>query len=125
VLPIRKSLDSEIRRKKNKKLRHLRINTLHRDEKKLLRGHVERELKSRMLKVSKTASPAPVTFMRKADTSKRLVVDYWQLNRFMVPDRYCLLLTKDMMTSLAESIRFSNIDKKSAFNKLRLHTKDI
>ena len=76
--------------------------------------------------ISPTTSPAgsPVLFVKKADGSLRLCVDYRGLNAVTVTDKTALPIIKDMLRRTIGANYFSKIDLKSAFNLLRIAAGD-
>ena len=59
-----------------------------------------------------TVSPwgAPVLFVRKKDGTLRLCIDYKQLNKVNIKNKYMLLMIDDLFDHLKGETMFSNID---------------
>jgi len=53
---------------------------------------------------------APVLFVRKQDGRLRLCIDYRELNRVTVKNKYLLLYIDDLFDQLASAALFSKID---------------
>ncbi|GJU76385.1 putative reverse transcriptase domain-containing protein [Tanacetum coccineum] len=68
---------------------------------------------------------APVMFVKKKDGSFRMCIDYRELNKFTIKNRYPLLWIDDLFDQLQGSQYFSKIDLRSAYHQLRVHEDDI
>ncbi|GJX70781.1 putative reverse transcriptase domain-containing protein [Tanacetum coccineum] len=63
---------------------------------------------------------APVLFVKKKDGSFRMCIDYRELNRLTVKNRYPLPRIDDLFDQLQGSQFFSKIDLRSGYHQLRL-----
>ncbi|GKD88778.1 putative reverse transcriptase domain-containing protein, partial [Tanacetum coccineum] len=68
---------------------------------------------------------APILFMKKKDDSFRMYIDYRELNKLTVKNRYLLLRIDDLFNQLQGSQFFSKIDLISGYHQLRVHEDDI
>ncbi|XP_063941268.1 uncharacterized protein LOC135149473 [Daucus carota subsp. sativus] len=68
---------------------------------------------------------APVLFMKKKDGSMRLCIDYRELNRITVKNRYPLPRIDDLFDQLQGAKYFSKIDLRSGYHQLRVKASDI
>ncbi|KAH0646574.1 hypothetical protein KY284_034458 [Solanum tuberosum] len=68
---------------------------------------------------------APVLFVRKKYSSLRMCIDYHQLNKVTIKNKYPLLRIDDLFDQLQVSIRFSKIDLRSGYHQLRVRECDI
>ncbi|GKE03829.1 putative reverse transcriptase domain-containing protein, partial [Tanacetum coccineum] len=68
---------------------------------------------------------APVLFVKKKDGSFRLCIDYRELNKLTVKNRYPLPRIDDLFDQLQGSQFFSKIDLRSGYHQLRVHEDDI
>ncbi|GJZ65605.1 putative reverse transcriptase domain-containing protein [Tanacetum coccineum] len=68
---------------------------------------------------------APVLFVKKNDGSFRMYIDYKELNKLTVKNRYPLPRIDDLFDQLQGSQFFSKIDLRSGYHHLRVHEDDI
>ncbi|KAI3725499.1 hypothetical protein L1987_65289 [Smallanthus sonchifolius] len=68
---------------------------------------------------------APVLFMKKNDGSFRMCIDYRELNKLTIKNRYPLPRIDDLFDQLQGSTHFSKIDLRSGYHQLRVQEDDI
>ncbi|KAA0053491.1 DNA/RNA polymerases superfamily protein [Cucumis melo var. makuwa] len=68
---------------------------------------------------------APVLFVKKKDGSMRLCIDYRELNKVTVKNRYLLPRIDDLFDQLQRATVFSKIDLRSSYHQLRIRDSDI
>nr|GEV84101.1 putative reverse transcriptase domain-containing protein [Tanacetum cinerariifolium] len=68
---------------------------------------------------------APLLFVKKKDGSFRMCIDYQELNKLTIKNRYPIPKIDDFFDELQGSWYFSKIDLQSGYHQLRVHEEDI
>nr|GEV44793.1 hypothetical protein [Tanacetum cinerariifolium] len=68
---------------------------------------------------------APVLFVKKKDGALRMCIDYIELNKLTIKNRYPLPRIKDLFDQLQGACCFSKIDLRLGYHQLRVKEKDI
>jgi len=90
-----------------------------------LKKQLEELLEKQFIRPSVSPWGAPVLLVKKKDGSMRLCVDYRQLNKVNIKNRYPLLRIDDLMDQLIGAEVFSKIDLRSGYHQIRVKTEDI
>ncbi|GJU50734.1 putative reverse transcriptase domain-containing protein, partial [Tanacetum coccineum] len=77
------------------------------------------------IRLSSSPWGAPILFVKKKDGSFRMCIDYRELNKLTIKNRYPLPRIDDLFDQLQESQFFSKIDLRSGYHQLRVHEDDI
>nr|GEX93246.1 putative reverse transcriptase domain-containing protein [Tanacetum cinerariifolium] len=77
------------------------------------------------IRLSHSPWGAPVLFVKKKDDSMRMCIDYRELNKLTIKNRYPLPRIDDLFDQLQGVRYFSNIDLRSGYHQLRVHEDDI
>ena len=92
-----------------------------------------RELKAQLQEllskgfIRPSASPwgAPILFVKKKDGSFRMCIDYRQLNKVTVKNKYPLPRIVDLCDQLLGACTFSKIDLRSGYHQLKIWLTDV
>ncbi|XP_074326625.1 uncharacterized protein LOC141664569 [Apium graveolens] len=85
-----------------------------------LKEQLEELLDKGFIRPSVSPWGAPVLFVKKKDGSMRLCIDYRELNRITVKNRYPLPRIDDLLDQLEGAKYFSKIDLRSGYHQLRV-----
>ncbi|GJU31762.1 putative reverse transcriptase domain-containing protein, partial [Tanacetum coccineum] len=94
-------------------------------ELKELKDQLQELLERGFIRPSVSPWGAPVLFVKKKDGSMRLCIDYRELNRITVRNRYPLPRIDDLFDQLQGAKFFSKIDLRSGYHQLRVKEQDI
>src|ERR1051325_8471087 len=90
-----------------------------------LKKQLEELLENKFVRPSVSSWGAPVLLVKKKEGSMRLCVDYRQLNKVTIKNRYPLMRIDDLMDQLVGACVFSKIDLRSGYHQICVKTKDI
>ncbi|GKB33878.1 reverse transcriptase domain-containing protein [Tanacetum coccineum] len=90
-----------------------------------LSGQLQEMQDKGIIRPSHSPWGVPVLFVKKKDGSLRTCIDYRELNKLTVKNRYPLPRIDDLFDQLQGSCYFSKIDLRSGYHQLRVHEDDI
>nr|GEY39440.1 hypothetical protein [Tanacetum cinerariifolium] len=79
----------------------------------------------RFIRPSSLPWGAPVLFVKKKDGSFQMCIDYYELNKLTVKNRYPLSRIEDLFDQLQGSRVYSKINLRYGYHQLRVHEEDI
>ena len=109
-IPTRKIWDHAIDLKEMFKPQKRRIYPLSKDEREEVQNFVEDQLRKGYIRLSKSPQISPVFFVGKKDGSKRMVMDYRNLNNQTMKNNYPLLLITDLIDNMGSKCVFTKMD---------------
>nr|KYP42986.1 Retrotransposable element Tf2 [Cajanus cajan] len=90
-----------------------------------LKGQLENLLEKQLVRPSVSPWGVPVLLVKKKDGGSRLCVDYRQLNKLIIKNKYPLPRIDDLMDQLRGASVFSKIDLRSGYHQIRVKEGDI
>ncbi|XP_052732508.1 uncharacterized protein LOC108341297 [Vigna angularis] len=90
-----------------------------------LKKQIEELLDKRFIRSSASPWGAPVLLVKKKDGSSRLCIDYRQLNKLTIKNKYPLPRIDDLLDQLQGACVFSKIDLRSGYHQIRVKEGDI
>ena len=87
-----------------------RVYSLSKNEREEVQNFVSNQLKKGYIRPSKSPQILPVFFVGKKDRSKRMVMDYCNLNNQTVKNNYLLPLITDLIDNIGGKRVFTKID---------------
>jgi len=90
-----------------------------------LKKQLEELLEKQFIRPSVSPWGAPVLLVKKKDGCMRLCVDYRQLTKVTIKNRYPLLRIDDLMDQLVGAEVFSKIDLRLGYHQIRVKVEDI
>jgi len=91
----------------------------------LLEKQIEELLEKQFIKPSMSPWGAPVLLVKKKDGNSRLCVDYRQLNKLTIKNKYPLPRIDDLMDQLHGAAVFSKIDLRLGYHQIRVKYDDV
>ena len=94
-------------------------------ELKELATQLQELLDKGMIRPSVSTWGAPVLFVKKKDGSLRLCIDYRELNKLTIKNKYPLPRIDDLFDQLKDAVYFSKIDLRTGYHQLNIKPEDI
>jgi len=123
IMPMRKVWDYAIDLKETFKPQKGRIYPLSKNEREV-QNFVEDQLRRGYIRPSKSPQTSPVFFVGKKDGSKRMVIDYRNLNDQTIKNNYLLPLITELIDNMGSKKVFMKMDLRWGFNNVRIKEKD-
>ena len=118
ILPEHRQWDYAIELIPGSEPKSLKVYPLSLVEQKELNIFLEENLCTRQIHLSKSPITAPVFFIKKKDSSLRLVQDYCTLNSMTVKNKYSLPLISELVSQLCGARYFTKLDIHWGFNNI-------
>ena len=94
------------------------------EEREEIREFVKEQLRKDYIQLSKSPQMAPVFFVEKKDSKKRMVQDYHYLNEWMIKNNYPLPLISDVLENIGTKKLFMKMDLRWGYNNVRIKEGD-
>ncbi|KAL8121434.1 hypothetical protein AgCh_018237 [Apium graveolens] len=92
---------------------------------KELATQLQELLEKGMIRPSVSPWGAPVLFIKKKDGSMRLFIDYQELNKLTIKNKYPLPRIDDLFDKIKDVVYFSKVDLRTGYHQLKNKPKDI
>ena len=123
-MPTRKVWDHTIDVKKGFIPRKEKMYPLSREEREEVREFVKKQLRKGYIQPSKSPQIAPVFFVGKKDSKKRMVQDYRYLNEWTIKNNYPLPLISDILENIGTKKLFTKMNLRWGYNNVRIKEGD-
>ncbi|XP_052735477.1 uncharacterized protein LOC128197472 [Vigna angularis] len=90
-----------------------------------LKGQIEDLMDKQFIRSSASPWGAPILLVKKKDGSSRLCIDYKQLNKLTIKNKYPLPRIDDLLDQLHGAVIFSKIDLRSRYHQIRVKEGDV
>jgi len=123
-MPTRKLWNYAIDVKEGFVLRKGKMYLLLREEREEMRKFVKEQLQKGYIRPLKSPQMAPVFFVEKKDSKKRMVQDYRYLNEWTIKNNYPLPLISDILENIGTKKVFTKMDLRWGYNNVRIKEGD-
>ena len=94
--------------------------SLSRDKREEVQAFVEDQLRKGYIQPSKSPQMLPVYFVVKKDRERRMVQDYWHINKGTIKNTYPLPLISDILDGVGTRKVFTKLDLCWGYNNVRI-----
>ena len=94
-------------------------------QKDIIEQTIKEMLEAGVVRPSQSPYSSPIVLVKKQDRTWRLYVDYRQLNKHTVLDKFPIPVVKELLDELNGAAYFSKINLRSGYWQVRMHRADI
>jgi len=123
-MPTRKIWDHAIEMKEGFVPRKGKVYPLSREEREEVHKFIQEQLRKEYIRPLKSPQTAPVFFVGKKDSKKRMVQDYRYLNEWTIKNNYLLPLISDVIENIGTKRVFTKMNLRWGYNNVRIKEGD-
>jgi len=123
-MPVKKIWNHMCKLKEGFVLKKGKIYPLSRKEREEVWEFVQEQLRKEYIQFSKSPQIAPVFFVGKKDSKKRMVQNYRYLNKWTIKNNYPLPLISDIVENIGTKKMFTKLDLQWEYNNVQIKKGD-